>query len=156
MWILFFNLLFHNSDSDEDELTESFYEISEYGINKTSSYRESYIESDDRIKNAIQIKTVTSSNLRNALVSLLFSTQTINYYKFRFEYGTFDKFSKFYETSSTNFNCRNSLYSIKLTYLINNNNIILSCINTNSIVQAIIFIDGLTIISSYSQFSSCK
>ena len=59
-------------NSDEDELTESFYGLSEYGINKTSSYRESYIESDDRIKNAIQIKTVTSSNLRNALVSLLF------------------------------------------------------------------------------------
>ena len=45
---------------------------------------------------------------------------------------------------------------MKLTYLINNNNIILSCIDTNSIVQAIIFTDGLTTISSYNQFSFCQ
>ena len=142
-------------DTDEDELTESFYEISESEIKPTFSYRTSYIESSS-IKNAIQIKTFADRNQQNALVSLLFSTKAINYYKFRCEYGSFNKFSKFYETSSTNFNCRNSLYSMKLTYLINNNNIILSCINTNSIVQAIIFTDGLTTISSYSQFSSCK
>ena len=45
---------------------------------------------------------------------------------------------------------------MKLTHLPNNNNIILSCIDSNSNVQAIIFNNGLNIISSYNQFSSCQ
>ena len=142
-------------EDGKNELTQSFYEISETEIKWTGSYRMAYIEDDD-IANAVQIKSVTSKNLRLALVSVLFSTNTVKYYKFRYEYGTIDKFGKFYETKSTNFNCRNSFYSMKLNYLINNNNIVLSCINSGPTVQALMLTDGLTEITSKSQFSFCQ
>ena len=143
-------------DGDDNQLTQSFYEVTDSEVKWTGSYRMSYIEEDSDLTKAIQIKSVTSKNLRFALVSVLISTNTIKYFKFRFEYGTWDKFGKFYETKSTNFNCRNSLYSMKLNYLTNNNNIVLSCINSGPTVQAMMFTDGLTEITSKSQFSFCQ
>ena len=143
-------------DGDENQLTQSFYEISNSEVKWTGSYRMAYIEDDAELANAIQIKSVTSKNLRLALVSVLLSTNKIKYYKFRFEYGRVNKFGEFTEKKSTNFNCRNSLYSMKLDYLINNNNIVLSCINSGSTVQAMMFTDGLTELSDKSQFSFCQ
>ena len=142
-------------NGSNDELAESFYEITESKVEWTGSYRMAYIQTND-IKNGIQVKSVTSKNLRSALVSVLFSTNSIKYYKFRFEYGSLDKFGEFSETKSTNLNCRTSLYSMKLNYLINNNNIVLSCINSESTVQAIMLTDGLTEISTKNQFSFCQ
>ena len=58
-------------EGSKNELTQSFYEISDSEIKWTGSYRMAYIEDDD-IANAVQIKSVTSKNLRLALVSVLF------------------------------------------------------------------------------------
>ena len=142
-------------DGNHDDLTQSYYQITDSSIDWTGAYKMSYIETDD-IKNGIQIKSVTSKNLRFAIISVLFSTNNLKYYLFRFEWGNVDKFGKFYETGNTNFNCRASLYAMKLNYLENNNNIVLSCINSGSTVQAMMFTDGLTKISSNNQFSFCE
>ena len=116
---------------DGDELAESFYIMDESEIKWTGAYNLDYIITDD-IKNTIQIKTVTTSNLRNILVALLLSTNKINYYKYYYKSVN----TKFYESSTANFDCRNTLYSMKLNYLSNNNYIVLSCINSYSTVQA--------------------
>ena len=105
--------------------------MDESEIKWTGAYNLDYIKTDD-IKNTIQIKTVTTSNLRNILVALLLSTNKINYYKYYYKSVN----TKFYESSTANFDCRNTLYSMKLNYLSNNNYIVLSCINSYSTVQA--------------------
>ena len=143
-------------DSDHEDLAESFYEVSTTNIDITTSYRMDYIETSD-IVNTIQIKTVASGNLRYALVALLFSNNVIKYYKYRYEWGRIDKNSQFFETVSTNLYSRTGLYSMKLHYLTNYNNyIILSCINENAKVQAIILTDSLTQVTTYDQFESCN
>ena len=88
-------------DGNHEDLTQSFYKMTESDIAWTGSYQMSYIETSD-IKDTIQIKTVTNRNIRNVLVSLLFSTGTIKYYKFIFRYGLADKDSLFYDTTETN------------------------------------------------------
>jgi len=53
------------------------------------------------------------------------------------------KKSEFYQEIKTDFNCRNELYGMKLDFLVEPANIILSCIGQNALVQAIIFDDEL-------------
>ena len=142
----------------KDEFIESFYEITEEEISKIYSYRLGSIEIDDNL-NTVQIKSITTRNLQLALVSLLFSDNTVKYYKFHCQYGLVDRFGRFYESSTTYLDCKTGsyLHSMKLYYLPNdNNNIILSCINSKSTVQALLFNDTLNYINNYNQFSSCN
>ena len=142
----------------KDEFIESFYELTEEKISKVYSYRLGSVEIDDNL-NAIQIKSITTRNLQLALISLLFSDNTVKYYKFDCKYGYVDRYGEFYESSTTNLNCKTGsyLHSMKLVYLPNyNNNIILSCINSKSTVQAYIFDDSLSYINKTNQFSSCN
>ena len=144
-------------DSDQDSLAQSFFEFdsSDKEINRIKTCSMDYIE-EQYITKTLQIKTVKNSNQRFALVSLLLSTGEIYYYKYYFRYSWLYQSGTFYETQNTNFNCRTELYSMKLDKLYNNNNIILSCINQNAVVQALVFQDSLGSINTYSQFQSCN
>ena len=142
-------------ESDHDELAESFYEITETSITRTIIYPMDYIKTED-IVDTIQVKTVTTRDLKYAMISLLFSNKIVKYYKFDFKYGVVDKDADFFQTSTTDLDCRTDFYSMKLNYLPNNNYIILSCINSKSTVQAIILDDKLNVIDAHNQFSSCK
>ena len=65
---------------------------------------------------------------------------------------------EFYSLISTNLNCSNTLYGMKLNYLCYGQIISLSCINTISSVQVIFFDNNLDLINSniHTQFTKCE
>ena len=149
--ICFFIIDYYIFLNHDDELAESFYIIDEEKIEWTKYSNLKYIDSSD-IENTKQIKTVANSDSSKVLIALLLSTNKINYYKFHYREDNPD----FYDSYTGIFGCRDELYSMKLNYLVNNNHAVLSCINSDSIVQASIFPDNLDNPVIKNQFESCQ
>ena len=112
----------------------------------------------DNINDVKQIQSVPHDNLKSSLVCLLYTNSKINCYKFHFVYSYLSDTVEFYSETQTNLNCKNALYSMKLNYLADGQNIVLSCINSESTVQAKFFNQDLNLKSSYTytQFSQCQ
>ena len=64
--------------------------------------------------------------------------------------------ASFKDKISTNFNCLNSIYGMKLIYLADTNKIFLSCINSKATVQTVMFDDSFNKGTSISQFTQCQ
>ena len=133
-------------------LTHNFFNIYSDSIEINNNYYYKYIED---LYNVKQIQVVTTIARKNSLVCVLFTDENLECYKFKFSTGLFGG-GKFFSNIKTNFNCRNVLYGMKLNYLADVNNIALSCINSNAIVQAIFFNEDLELINSFQQFTECE
>ena len=134
-------------------LAHYLFDVSAISFNVSEKYYYAYIDNIDDVK---QIKAVTNNNRKEALVCLLYTNENLNCFKFHFLRGLIRKKSEFYQEIKTDFNCRNELYGMKLDFLVEPANIILSCIGQNALVQAIIFDDELGSQGSIFQFEECE
>ena len=147
--------IFKLKDEDKLYLSQYFLEITTDSLCINDKYDPAYVNEINDVK---QLQTVTNIGRKNALICLLHTDKKIACYNFYFKEeligivkkGNFDKLFEF------DFNCRNELYSIKLNYLVNEEKIILSCINDNSLVKSNFFNDNFQVINSYEQFSECE
>ena len=133
-------------------LTQYFFEVKSNSIAESSKYGNGYVDNIDDIK---QIQSITSSDMKNTLACLLFTDESLACYKFNYP-QSFWKSGEFYQLITTNFNCRNKPYAMKLNYLIDMQTISLSCINPVSTIQAAIFDDDLELSKSFEQFTNCS
>ena len=103
-----------------------------------------------------QIKVITNNNRQKSLVCLLYVNSNLKCYKFHLLKGSIRKKAEFYQVLNTDFICRNALYGMKLDNLVSPENITLSCINNNTLVQTIIFDTDLGSQTSIQQFDECE
>ena len=136
-------------------LALNYFEVKSNSISKNKKFKAGYI---DKINDVKQIQSVCTDDRRYSLVCLLYTNGGLNCYKFHFKLNTFNDDVDFYSETSTNFNCRISLYGMKLNYLGDGQKISLSCINPGSTVQAIFFNNNLDLIDSitHTQFTQCS
>ena len=113
---------------------------------------------DEEISSVKLLQTMVNNNKKYSLVCLLLTNNKINCYKFYFKNGFLGATTteKFDEKNEFNFNCKNELYGMKLNYLADGEKIVLSCINSNSIIKAVFFNSNLEKGDSYEQFSQCN
>ena len=120
-------------------------------LTQDTTYKYDYI---DNLYNIKQIKVISNYNKKESLVCILFSDGTLKYTTFYYPGGWLGDSGHFNSLVSNNFNCRNSLYGLKLNYITNNQTIVLSCIDNISKVQASFFNDELYIQNLYEQFTN--
>ena len=135
-------------------LALNYFEVTSGSISQKKKFKSGYLNEINDVK---QIQSVCSEDRRLSLVCLLFTSGGLNCYKFHFVLNTFNDDVEFYSETSTNFNCRNSLYGMKLNYLGDGEKISLSCINSGSTVLAKFFNKNLDLIdsSTHTQFTQC-
>ena len=138
-------------------LAENIYDISTTSLSNTESGFDPNVADTYIINDIIQIQSIISDDKKNSLICLLSNEQKISYFKFYFEYGSFDFHHEIFSTEVfVNFNCINTIYGMKLNYLTNINQIVLSCIDSTSKVQALLFkSNDLTELNTYEKFSQC-
>ena len=135
-------------------LSLNYFEIASNSLTTNKQFKAAYLDNINQVK---QIQSVVKNNRKNSLVCLLFTNNDLKCYKFRYVYSLLSDTVEFYGETSTNFNCRNSLYGMKLNYLADGQKITLSCINSYSTVQAKFFNSDLDLSSStiFQQFTQC-
>ena len=133
-------------------LSHFFFEIKNISISQSTKYNYGYIDNINDIK---QIQVISNSEKNKVLVCLHFIDENLECNGFNYPGGFFGDSGHFYQNFVTNFNCRNELYGIKLSYLIDNQTIAVSCINNVSLVQTIFFNNELESITSHEQFTNC-
>ena len=92
-------------------LSHNFFGVTDSELSINKKYYYDYIKNLNAVK---QLKVVATNNRKNALVCLLFTDQNLDCYKFRYTDGLLTDSASFYQSLSTNFNCRNELYGMKL------------------------------------------
>ena len=130
-----------------------FFEVSRTSFKVSTNYYYAYIDYMDEVK---QIKVITNNNCQKSLVCLLYANSNLKCYKFHLLKGWARKKAEFYQELNTVFICRNALYGMKLDNLVSPENITLSCINNNALVQTIIFDTDLGSQTSIQQFDECE
>ena len=140
--------------SNKISLTSNYFSVTN-SISIDKEFKSAFLDDINEVK---QIQSVVRDDRKNALVCLLFINGDLNCYKFHFVKNTFYDDVEFYSEKLINFICRNTLYGLKLDYLDDGNIISLSCINSNSTVQAIFFNNNLDLIDSitHTQFTQCE
>ena len=136
---------------DTFSLSHYFFDVQTNSITISSKYNHGYVDDLNDIK---QIKAITNYNIKNALICLLFTNGNLNCYNFYYA-KSFWNDGAFSEYITTNFNCRNQLYGMKLNYLVDMQTISLSCIDPVSTVQSIFLDNEFNVIHSYEQFNNC-
>ncbi len=122
-------------NKDDSSLALNYFEVSTSSISQSKKFKAGYKE----INNVNKIQTVVRSDRKISLVCLLFRNGDLKCYKFHYKKGTLSDTVEFYDQTSTNFNCRNSQYAMKLNFLASGDKIVLSCINSKATVQAKFF-----------------
>ena len=140
--------------SNKISLASNYFAVTN-SISIDKEFKAAYLDDINEVK---QIQSVVRDDRKNALVCLLYTNGILICYKFHFVQNTFRDDVEFYSSKSINFNCRNTLYGMKLSYLDGGNIISLSCINSFSTVQAIFFNNNLDLIDSviHTQFTQCS
>ena len=141
-------------ESTKPALSHNFFDVTTSIISINNKYYYDYIKSLNEVRS---IQSVVTNNRQNAFVCLLFTDKSLDCYKFHYEDGFWTDSASFYQNIKINFDCRSDLYGygMKLNYLVNMQNIALSCINSNSTVQAMFFDDSLNFVKSSEQFTDC-
>ena len=140
------------NDDDQLSLSNNYFEISSSSITISKQFKAAFIED---INNVVQIKSASKEDRKNSLVCLLFSNGNLKCYKFRYIYDFWVDTVEFYGEIDTNFNCKNAIYGMKLSYLADGETISLSCINSFSNIQVKFFDKEFNSINSYTQFTQC-
>ena len=106
---------FFITEEDDQTLTHYFFEVSTTELTKTEAYYYDYINDLNVVK---KIQAITNNERNKALVCLSFENSELICYKFYYEDGFWSNDADFDEDDViyTNFNCRNSIYGMKLNY----------------------------------------
>ena len=141
-------------NKDTYSLSLNYFEISTSSISTNKKFKATFLEVND-VK---QIQSVSREDKKYSLVCLLFANHDLSCYKFHFESHWNGDDIVFSDKTTTDFYCRIQPYAMKLNYLGDGEKIILSCINSGSIVQAWFFRSNLDSISSNAkrQFIQCS
>ena len=140
-----------NKDS-KLSLSQNYFEISSTEISINKKFPAGLL---NEIADVKQIQSVIKENRKYSLVCLLFTSGDLKCYKYRYIYGATSDDVGFVDEFSTNFNCKNVLYSMKINYLADGQTISLSCINQDSLIDAKFFDTDFNPLNSYSQFYQC-
>ena len=140
-------------DDEYPTLSHNFFDATSSKISINNDYYYDYV---DELNDVKLIQTVPSISREYELICLLFTDENLECYKFKYTDGFWKDSGSFYQSFTTNFNCRNELYGMKLNYLSNSQNIALSCINSISTVQAMFFDNNLNILNTSEQFTDCE
>ena len=143
-------------------LAENFFDISDttLSIIDGGGFDPAFVEISN-INDIIQVKSIINNDRTYSLICFQLADGRINYATFYFEYKYIIGFETheeyFSEIFSTNLNCNNSLSGMKLNYLLNTSQIILSCIDSLSTIKALLFkFDDFEKLETYEKFSQCE